>query len=228
MLSGRLYILLFLLVIAVPLCYSQVISLPDSLLNTSGDLPVQQPHVPTLSLDNTLFEVQPAVTFEDFVTQPASYENPFYELPEMPSEFFLHVLVLHLSKVKIPGLEAELARYNLMLDNFNRNLLEGGGYSVPYVPAMISDHGRTMGVSSSSSSGVVMSGCLDPLEAYRKWVQERRLIRARKIIHSLEEDAMPVKSDKKPNEIKLPQNLLIEDNYDVKVKVDGDNPPYRP
>ena len=228
MLLRRIIPLLLLLLLSGPLCRSQVISLPDTLLSSGGELPVQLPHLPELSLDNTLFDVAPAVTFEDFVTSIAPYEHSFYELPELPSEFFLHVLLLHLSKVKIPGLEQELARYGMMLENFHHNLLEGGSYSVPYVPAMAHDHGRTMMPAASASSGVVVSGCLDPLEAYRRWVQERRLMRARKIIHSLEEPELPRKEEMKAYEIGLPRNLLYEDNYDVKVKLDGDNPPYRP
>lgn len=228
MLLRLIFILLLLSLPSAVLCHSQVISLPDTLLAPGGELPTQRPHLPELSIENSLFEVMPAVTFEDFVTGVASYEKSFYELPEMPSEFYLHVLLLHLSKVKIPGLEEELARYNQMLENFSRNLLKGGDYTVPYVPAMVSDHGRTMLPFASSSSGVVVSGCLDPLEAYRRWVQERRLMRARKIIHSLEEPELPRKEEIKAHEIGLPRNLLHEDNYDVKVKLDGDNPPYRP
>ena len=75
---------------------------------------------------------------------------------------------------------------------------------------------------------VVYNGCLDPLEAYRRWVQERRLLRARAIIRDLDE--MPTKEDLKSKKLDIAPTLMQmnDDSYDVKVKSDGDNPPYRP
>ncbi|MBO7317122.1 MAG: hypothetical protein J6U43_00165, partial [Bacteroidales bacterium] len=165
-----------------------------------------------------------------YLTAP-DYSNILFEyLPELPSDFFLHVLLLHLSKVKIPGMEAELARYNLMIENFNRNLYEGGSYTVPYVPAIVRDITSVGSSVVSGGAGVVVSGCLDPLEAYRRWVQERRLLRARKIIRYLEDETLPSKEEMMTKELKVSNNFLQmkDDGYDVKVKADGDNPPYRP
>ena len=218
-------------------CHGQTITLPDSLFyhynNNVTDNTDELSPMPSSQLSpyNALFEVAPAVTIEDYLTSPDPSLSLFHYFPELPSEFYLHVLVLHLSKVKIPGLEADLARYALMLENFNRNLYKGGGYTVPYVPAVVSDvTSVAQSFASGGGSGVVVSGCLDPLEAYRRWVQERRLLRARTIIRSLEEHVMPTKEEQEE------QNLVVspalwqfnDDSYDVKVKKDGDNPPYRP
>ena len=218
----------------VPLCKAQTIALPDSLFYVDGvviennELPAL--NAPHFSLDSPLFEVAPAVTLEDYLTAPDMSDSFFAYLPVRPSEFFLHVLLLHLSKVKIRGLEAELARYELMLDNFNRNLHKGGGYTVPYVPAIVSDVTSVAQSFVSAGSGVVVSGCLDPLEAYRRWEQERRLLRAKTIIHTLEDVLLPPKDVTLTQDIKISPNLwqMNDDDYDVKVKKDGDNPPYRP
>ena len=232
----RLYILLCLL-LGIMVCKAQTVVLPDSLFqSTVADVvadnnTIPQYDYPQFSFDSQLFEVAPAVKLEDYLTAPDMSDSFFYDLPELPSEFFLHVLVLHLSKVKIPGLEADLARYSMMLENFNKNLYKGGGYTIPYVPAIVSDVTSVAHSVVNSASGVVVySGCLDPLEAYRRWVQECRLLRAKAIIHSLENDAMPTKEEQAAQNLSISPNLLqmTDDNYDVKVKKDGNNPPYRP
>ena len=215
---------------------AQTIALPDSLFSAvrgrevieEGNLP--QPDAPRFSFDEPLFVVPPATTVEDYLTAPDYSNSLLYYLPEQSSEFFLHVLLLHLSKTKIPELEAEMVVYKTMMKNFNRNLYKGGGYSVPYVPAIVSDVTSVGSSFATGSSGVVVSGCLDPIEAYRRWVQDRRLLRARTIIRYLEEGAMPTQEEVLSKELKVSNNLLQmkDDSYDVKVKSDGDNPPYRP
>ena len=215
----------------ISVCCGQSVVLPDSLF--SGQQSVvhssELPHseiVFTPSMSEPLFREAPALTLSDYITAPDQSQSLFYEFPEMPSEFYMHVLILHLSKVKIPELEAYMARYNLMLENFSRNLLSGGDYKVPYVPAIVSDtHSSTF--VTAGGGAVVYSGTLDPLEAYRRWVQERRLMRAKAIIHNLEEE-LPTREELKMSNVTLPDNLLKEDNFDVKVKQSGDNPPYRP
>lgn len=209
------------------ICHGQSVVLPDTLFSTQiGELPHDNHHF-TPILNEPLFREAPAMTFEDYITAPTHSDDLFYEFPEMPSEFYLHVLVLHLSKVKIPGLDAEMARYNLMLDNFSRNLLQGGNYKVPYVPAIVCDtHSSTF--ITAGGGATVYSGYLDPLEAYRRWVQERRLMRAKAIISELEANPLPTRNEMKMAPITLPENMLQEENYDVKVKQAGDAPPYRP
>ena len=232
----RLYILLCVLVASAVLCEAQTIALPDSLFSiTQGYDEIEEDDLPQLdgmrfSFDQPLFVVPPATTVEDYLTAP-DYSNILFEyLPELPSEFFLHVLLLHLSKVKTPELEAEMAVYRTMMKNFNHNLYKGGGYSVPYVPAIVSDVTSVGSSVLSGGAGVVMSGCLDPIEAYRRWVQERRLLRARKIIRYLEDETLPSKEELMQKEFKVSNNFLQmkDDSYDVKVKSDGNNPPYRP
>ncbi|MBE6307447.1 MAG: hypothetical protein E7084_07335 [Bacteroidales bacterium] len=211
---------------------AQTITLSDTLFampNNTEDVVTLPTERPRFTIDGALFEVAPAVKVEDYLTAP-DYSHSFFDyFPELPSEFFLHVLVLHLSKVKIPGLEADLARYNIMLENFNRNLYEGGGYKVPYVPAIVGDTHSSTFVTAGGGI-VVYSGCLDPLEAYRRWEQERRLLRARKIINFLEDDTPSAIQRDAADNMPISPNLfnMPDDNYDVKVKKDGDNPPYRP
>ena len=224
-------LILYIVVMGIGLCRGQSIVLPDRLFvgETLKEMPddlVESELYFTLLTNEQLFRTAPAVTFEEYVTAPVSSQSLFYEFPDMPSEFYLHVLVLHLSKVKIPGLDAEMARYNLMLENFSRNLLRGGNYEVPYVPGIVSETRTASFI--TTGSGIVVSGCLDPFEAYNRWVQERRLMRAKAIIRQLEETPLPTREEMKMSTIKLPDNLLKENNYDVKVKQDGDNPPYRP
>ena len=230
----RLYILLCVLVSGAMLCEAQTIALPDTLFGTpdrtvitdARELPSQD--APQFTFEEPLFRVAPAITVEDYLTAPFYSDSFFQYFPELPSEFFLHVLLLHLSKIEIPGIEAELARHQLMLDNFNRNLYEGGGYTIPYVPAIVSDV-TTIAHSFAAGGGmVVYNGCLDPLEAYRRWVQERRLLRARAIIRNLED--MPTKEEQKSKQLDIAPNFMQMNDagFDVKVKSDGDNPPYRP
>lgn len=228
----RLFLLLCSIAMGVCLCTGQSVTLPDSLFvgRTSVETPesmVENELFFTPLTDDALFRTAPAVTFDEFITAPVNTQTLFYEFPEMPSEFYLHVLVLHLSKVKIPGLETEMARYNLMLENFSRNLLRGGNYNVPYVPGIVNET-RSATYVSAGGGVVVYSGYLDPFEAYNRWVQERRLMRAKAIIRQLEEESLPTREELKMSTIKMPDNLLQENNYDVKVKQDGDNPPYRP
>lgn len=232
----RLYILLCVLVASAVLCEAQTIALPDTLFGaTDSDGTTDAQELPSLDMpsftfEEPLFKVAPAVTVEDYLTAPTYSDSFFQYFPEQPSEFFLHVLLLHLSNIDIPGLDAELARHRLMLDNFNRNLYEGGGYTIPYVPAIVSDV-TTIAHSFAAGGGmVVYNGYLDPLEAYRRWVQERRLLRARAIVRQLEDGTLPTKEELKSKKLDIAPNLMQmnDDSYDVKVKSDGDNPPYRP
>lgn len=226
-----LLILLFLTIASLH-CVAQYIALPDSVLSSSvvsDEVVIETPEAtgaPALYYD-PLFREAPAVNLEDYLTSPIHAQSLFYDLPELPSEFFIHMLVLHLSKADVPGLEEEMAMYNLMLENFTKNLYEGGSYSVPYVPAVYGDtHSSTF--VTAGGGATLYSGTLDPLEAYRKWVQDRRLMRARSIIKELEAPTMTSQPEVSPSSVTLPGNLLQENNYDVKVKKDGDNPPYRP
>lgn len=215
------------------LCGAQTVTLPDSLFSAHGvtdDDNLPELDAPRFSFDEPLFIVPPASTVEEYLTAP-DYSNILFEhFPERPSEFFMHVLLLHLSNVKIPGMEAELARYKLMIDNFNRNLYKGGGYTVPYVPAIVSDVTSVAHSAAHSASGVVVTGCLDPLEAYRRWEQERRLLRARTIVRYLEDAPLPSKAELVTKQLNVSDNFLQmkDDGHDVKVKADGNNPPYRP
>ena len=229
---NRIFILVFACCVAIWSVKAQIIELPDTLfLPSSGDirldrngteLPLSNPEKP-----EPLFKIAPAVTFKDYIEAPAASTPIFAELPDIPSEFFVHVLILHLSKIEIPGLEEKMAQYMLMLDNFNRNLFEGGGdYAPPYVPAIINETSRAAAMF-GGGGGVVVSGCLDPLEAYRRYVQKKRLDRAKQVIDDFEKDDIPVRNETKSLKIPLP-DLLKEENFDVKVKSDGDNPPYRP
>ena len=218
------------------LCEAQTVALPDSLFSVDSALDMTesdnlpQLDAPRFSFDEPLFVVPPATTVEDYLTAPDYSNSLLYYLPEQPSEFFLHVLLLHLSKTKIPELEAEMVVYKTMIKNFNHNLYKGGGYSVPYVPAIVSDVTSVGSSFATGGSGVVVSGCLDPIEAYRRWVQERRLLRARTIIRYLEEESLPTKEELKSKNLDIAPNFMQmnDDGYDVKVKSDGDNPPYRP
>ena len=218
------------------LCEAQTVALPDSLFSVDSALDMTesdnlpQLDAPRFSFDEPLFVVPPATTVEDYLTAPDYSNSLLYYLPEQPSEFFLHVLLLHLSKAKIPELEAEMAVYKTMIKNFNHNLYKVGGYSVPYVPAIVSDVTSVGSSFATGGSGVVVSGCLDPIEAYRRWMQERRLLRARTIIRYLEEESLPTKEDLKSKNLDIAPNFMQmnDDGYDVKVKSDGDNPPYRP
>lgn len=231
-----LYILLCVLCAGVTLSEAQTIVLPDTLFYVSQESSATEadnlprPETSRFSFDQPLFVVPPATTVEDYLTAPDYSNSILYYLPEQSSEFFLHVLLLHLSKVTTPEIEAEMAVYRTMMKNFNHNLYKGGGYSVPYVPAIVSDVTSVGSSVLSGGAGVVMSGCLDPIEAYRRWVQERRLLRARKIIRYLEDDALPTKEELKSKNLDIAPNFMqMEDaGYDVKVKSDGDNPPYRP
>ena len=174
------FVILPVLVAAVStVAVGQTIELPDSLFRSSSGglhLGLDGKEMPSTVVPEStiepLFLTPPAVTFKDYVEAPASKNSSlFMELPDVPSEFFLHVLLLHLSKVKIPGLDEELEKYRIMLENFNRNLYSGGNYSTPYVPAIIKDHfGSSVG-GVSGNSGLVFSGCLDPVEAYRRYMQ---------------------------------------------------------
>lgn len=233
------FVILPVLVAAVStVAVGQTIELPDSLFRSSSGglhLGLDGKEMPSTVVPEStiepLFLTPPAVTFKDYVEAPASKNSSlFMELPDVPSEFFLHVLLLHLSKVKIPGLDEELEKYRIMLENFNRNLYSGGNYSTPYVPAIIKDHfGSSVG-GVSGNSGLVFSGCLDPVEAYRRYMQQKRLERARQVIKEFEGDELPTRDQTeglKSVKIKLP-DLLKEENFDVKVKADGNNPPYRP
>ena len=218
------------------LCEAQTVALPDSLFSVDSALDMTesdnlpQLDAPRFSFDEPLFVVPPATTVEDYLTAPDYSNSLLYYLPEQPSEFFLHVLLLHLSKTKIPELEAEMVVYKTMIKNFNHNLYKVGGYSVPYVPAIVSDVTSVGSSFATGGSGVVVSGCLDPIEAYRRWVQERRLLRARTIIRYLEEESLPTKEELKSKNLDIAPNFMQmnDDGYDVKVKSDGDNPPYRP
>lgn len=229
----QLLVILTMIAISALLCQGQHIVLPDTVFDAYksdniSDFTSGKDLIPIQPLTDPLFQEAPAVSLEDYVVAPDRTQSLFYEFPEMPSEFYLHVLVLHLSKVKIPGLEAEMARYNLMLENFSRNLLQGGNYTVPYVPAIVTDTRAATLISSGGGGGVVVSGTLDPFEAYNRWVQERRLMRAKSIIREFESLPVPKEEDLKMSTILLPDNLLQENNYDVKVKQAGDDPPYRP
>ncbi len=214
---------------------AQVVLLPDSLFNTSfhdeySDVTgVDKTSIVKDDLSQPLFVVEPALTFKDYIEAPANPTSSFFvDLPDVPSEFWLHVILLHLSREDIPGLAEKLANYNLMLENFNRNLYSGGGYSIPYVAAPYSDVSRMGMMSTTAGSGVVITGCLDPLEAYRRWVQKKRMERAKQVISDFENDLQPVNNENSAIKLVLPQNLLQENNYDVKIKKDGDNPPFRP
>lgn len=194
-------------------CMGQSVVLPDTLFVASqpdvvdgvGSLPDAQPQF-TLDYVDNLFRMVPTAKWDEYAEMPWTDRSEFTDLPEYCSQFFVHVLLLHLSKIKIAGLDEQLALHNLMLNNFNRNLYDN-----------------------LQGPSVIYSGCLDPVEAYRRWVQKRRLQRAEGIIKFLE-DEEPVLSPKKVSSqsFKLPDNLLQENNYDVKVKADGNNPPYRP
>lgn len=194
-------------------CMGQSVVLPDTLFAASqpdvadgvGPLPDAQPQF-TLDYVDNLFRMVPTAKWDEYAEMPWTDRSEFTDLPEYCSQFFVHVLLLHLSKIKIAGLDEQLALHNLMLNNFNRNLYDN-----------------------LQGPSVIYSGCLDPVEAYRRWVQKRRLQRAEGIIKFLE-DEEPVLSPKRvPSQsFKLPDNLLQENNYDVKVKADGNNPPYRP
>lgn len=226
----RLLLITLLVTLLAPVCHSQTIALPDILFavpTIAGDVAPHRP-VQGVEMRDVLFEVAPAVTFEDYVTNPHRQESLFHEFPELPSEFYFHVLLLHLSKANVPGLQASMSRFKVMLDNFNRNLLQGGGYVTPYVQAIYSDTRGISMMGRSGSAGLVVSGTLDPLEAYRRWVQERRLMRARNIIRQLEELPAQYSAEPPLGKVVLPANLLEETDYDVKVKQDGNNPPYRP
>lgn len=236
--SLRFVILSLLVAVVSTVVVGQTVELPDSLFGPSagglhlglGGKELPSTVVPEQTVE-PLFMTPPAVTFKDYMEAPARSDSPlFMELPDVPSEFFMHVLLLHLSKVKIPGLDEELERYRIMLENFNRNLYGGGNYSTPYVPALVKDHfGASVG-GLSGGSGLVFSGCLDPVEAYRRYMQQKRLERARQVIKEFEGDELPTRDQtegRKSVKIRLP-DLLKEENFDVKVKADGDNPPYRP
>lgn len=194
-------------------CAGQSVVLPDSLFDVShsavGDkIDAPQSDVPRFTFDylDEAFRVAPTVAWNELSDAPWSAQTHFSDLPEVSSQFFVHVLLLHLSKVKIEGLDEHMAQYNLMLKNFNRGLYEN-----------------------LRGPAVLYSGCLDPVEAYRRWVQERRLSRAKSIIRYLEDDTPSMTASKvSPSSFRLPDNLLQENNYDVKVKADGNNPPYRP
>ncbi len=228
--------ILFFFVTALPLmAVAQTIELPDSLFRSSSqsgsmgidgiELPMLQPE----ELIEPLFVTPPATTFREYIEAPAPHDSPlFMELPEVASEFFLHVILLHLSKIDIPGLDEQQAAYRTMLENFYRNLYSGGNYSIPYVPAIANEVSRaSMLMGSSGGSGVVVSGCLDPLEAYRRYIQKKRMERARQVIDDFEDNRLPTIEEQTVKKLTLP-NLLQETNFDVKVKKDGDNPPFRP
>lgn len=208
---------LLILLLFVALCsvrsVGQTVVLPDTIFDASqagyaDGREMPQSDYPSFTFDyiGESFRVAPGASWDELADMPWADKSQFSDLPEVASQFFLHVLLLHLSKIKIAGLDEHMAQYNLMLGNFNRNLYDN-----------------------LQGPAVLYSGCLDPVEAYRRWVQERRLKRAKSIIQYLEDDT-PVMSPKKVPEssFKLPDNLLQEDNFDVKVKSAGDNPPYRP
>lgn len=188
---------------------AQSVVLPDSLFVASEDVDgvsLSQPRFTYDYIDRS-FRAAPVSALKDYSAEAWSFERHFSDLPDAPSEFFVHVLLLHLSKVRIEGVEEKMALYDLMMKNFNKNLYDG-----LYGPS------------------VVYSGCLDPVEAYRRRMQARRLERARRIIEYLEDgESVPVyDGGVSPFAIDLPDNLLQETDYNVKVKRDGDNPPYRP
>lgn len=194
-------------------CNGQSVALPDTLFNASFgvadnkvDVPQQEPPHFTFDYIDRSFRLAPVTSWDELSEMPWSSQPLFSDLPEVSSQFFVHVLLLYLSKVKIEGLDEYMAWYNMMLQNFNRGLYDN-----------------------LVSSAALYSGCLDPVEAYRRWAQERRLQRAKGIIQFLEDETPAVTSSKiSPSSFKLPDNLLQENNYDVKVKSDGNNPPYRP
>ena len=208
---------------------AQVVVMPDSLFVHSTSDTDNNRLLRGVELgDNVqLFKEAPAVTLEDYVTTPYYHETHFHYMPDYVSEFYVHVMLLHLSKIEILGLDAQLAQYSVMLDNFHHNLLQGGSYDIPYVPAIYGETHSGFVTGGGGGAGVVFSGTLDPFEAYNRWMQERRLMRARKIIRELEQIA-PIKEEVNATKIALPANLLEETNYDVKVKQAGNNPPYRP
>lgn len=224
----RQFFVIFLFAIIALSATAQYVVLPDSVFS-QGDIMNELPELPTTSTNylEPLFRATPAVTLDDYVVSPSPSQSYFYDLPETPSQFYMHMLVLHLSRIDVPGLEEEMARYNLMLENFTGNLYSGGGYTLPYVPSIYSDT-RSSTFVSAGGGFTVYSGCLDPLEAYRNWVQERRLMRAKAIIRDLEGYQPLDPAAVEPSSLKLPDNLLQENNYDVKVKKSGDDPPYRP
>lgn len=228
----RIFIVTLVWAVSAWIATAQTIELPDTLflpfykgtkLDQNG---AELPQRPISDTPEPLFQVAPAVTFKDYIEAPAIHSPLFLDLPDIPSEFFIHVLILHLSKAEIPGLDKQMAQYKQMLDNFNRDLLKGGTYAPPYIPAIANDVSRGA-VMFGGSGGIVFSGCLDPLEAYRRHMQKKRLERAKQIIDEFEQGNTPINNDIKSVKIKLP-DLLKEDNYDIKVKSDGDNPPYRP
>ncbi len=236
--SLRFVILSSLVAVVSTVVVGQTVELPDSLFRSSAGglhLGLDGKELPSTVVPEStvepLFLTPPALTFKDYVEAPARDNSVlFMDLPDVPSEFFLHVLLLHLSKVEIPGLDEELETYRIMLENFNRNLYRGDNYSTPYVPAIVKDHfGASVG-GLSAGGGLVFSGCLDPVEAYRRYMQQKRLERARQVIKAFEGDELPTRDQTegaKGVKIKLP-DLLKEENFDVKVKKDGDNPPFRP
>ena len=223
----RLIVILFSIIAILTPAVAQVIVMPDSLFSKSTNDGEHDSSMRGIDFGENvqLFKEAPAVTLEDYVTNPYYYETHFHHMPDYLSEFYVHVMLLHLSKIDVPGLDAHLSRYRVMLENFNHNLLEGGGYEIPYVPAIYSE--VRSGNVISGGGGIVVTGTLDPFEAYNRWVQERRLMRARQIIGELEQ-VTPIREDINATKIVLPTNLLEENNYDVKVKKDGNNPPYRP
>lgn len=231
----RILISAFVCAISTWVIPAQTVELPDTLflpsstgvrLDRNGiELPKQL--IPG-ETQEPLFKIAPAVTFKDYIEAPVVNAPLFVDLPDIPSEFFLHVLILQLSKIEIPELEENLAQYRLMLDNFNRNLLNGkSDYPPPYTPITNEISRAATMFGGGVSSGVVVTGCLDPLEAYRRYMQQKRMERAKQVIDDFERDDMPVNNEKNNIKINLP-NLLKENNLDIKTKNDGDNPPYRP
>lgn len=205
----RLLILLFCTALCCVRAVGQTVVLPDTIFGTPDNRldtpPSGHPGFTFEHIDES-FRIAPGASWDEIAEMPWVEESHFSDLPEVASQFFVHVLLLHLSKIEIAGLDESMAQYNLMLQNFNRNL-----YDNLHGPA------------------VLYSGCLDPVEAYRRWVQERRLQRAKSIIRYLEDDTPVMSSKSVPaSSFQLPDNLLQESNYDVKVKLAGDNPPYRP
>lgn len=211
--NSKFFILTSCFVLCCAWCGAQSVVLPDSLFNASRSAvddgldvpPTDVPHFTFDYVDRT-FRIAPTTSWDELSDAPWSVQSHFSDLPEVSSQFFVHVLLLHLSMIKIEGLDEHMAQYNLMLSNFNRNLYDN-----------------------LQGPAVLYSGCLDPVEAYRRWVQDRRLQRAKSIIRYLEDDTPQMSTAKvSPSSFKLPDNLLQENNYDVKVKADGNNPPYRP
>ncbi len=227
----RKLLILALLVFCSTISFGQSITLPDSIFSipSSEQDVIYGDDIPDIVIpfDKPQFLEQDVSPFDNSMIDLVYSPQFFNYLPDAVSEHLVHVLLLHLSKIDIPGLEEHMLWYNTMLDNFSRNLYSGGGFTFPYNSPIFSDtHSSTF--ITAGGGFVVYNGCLDPVEAYRRWLQQKRLKRAGEVIRTIEEMPTRATTTQGMPAISLPDNLLNETNYDVKVKLDGDNPPYRP